>query len=74
MRTQDVEKASALARASTSLRGGVTRSFACPKPSKAGLCPWPLIRHTDCVVALKEMISRVLENLPIFRFPAHSRG
>ena len=22
----------------------------------------------------KEMISRVLENLPVFRFPAHSRG
>ena len=67
-------KASALASASASNNGEVAREFACPKPSKAGLCPWPLIRHTACVGTLKEMISRVLENLPVFRFPAHSRG
>ena len=55
-------------------RWGVARRFACPKPSKAGLCPWPQVTGTDCAGALKEMISRVLENLPVFRLPAHSRG
>ncbi len=55
-------KAAALSSAAASWEGGVVREFACPKPSKAGLCPWPLIRHTACVVALKEMISRVLDS------------
>ena len=41
----------------------MAREFACPKPSKAGLCPWPLIRHTACAGAFKEMISRVLDSL-----------
>ena len=56
-------KAAALASASASWEGEVAREFACPKPSKAGLCPWPLIRHTACAGALKEMISRVLDSL-----------
>ena len=67
-------KAAALARASTSKRGEVARRFACSKASKAGLCPWPLIRHTDCVGAFKEIFPRVLENLPIFRFPRIRAG
>ena len=54
--------------------GEVARRFACSKASKAGLCPWPLIRHTDCVGAFKEIFPRVLENLPIFRFPRIRAG
>ena len=68
MRARSGFKAAALSSASASSNGEVARRFACPKPSEAGLCPWPLIRLTDCAGALKEMISRVLENLPIFRF------
>ena len=67
-------KAAALARASTSLRGEVARGFACPKPAKAGLCPWPQVTGTDCAVAFKEIFSRVLENLPISRFPRIRAG
>ena len=55
-------------------RWGVARRFASPKPSKAALRAWPQVTGTDCAGALKGMISRVLENLPVFRFPAHSRG
>ena len=67
-------KAAALARASTSTRGEVARRFACPKPSKAGLCPWPQVTGTDCAVTFKEMISRVLDFLPEIRFPRIRAG
>ena len=55
-------KAAALASASASSNGEVTREFACTPRSKAGLCPWPQITGTDCAGALKEMISRVLDS------------
>ena len=41
------------------------RSFACTEVSKAALCAWPQVTGTNCAGALKEMISRVLENLPV---------
>ena len=74
MRTRRQYKAAALASASASSNGEVTREFACSEASKAGLCPWPQVTGTACAGALKEMISRVLDFLPKIRFPAHSRG
>ena len=67
-------KAAALARASISTRGEVTRRFACPKPAKAGLCPWPQVTGTDCKAAFKEIFSRVLDFLPEIRFPRIRAG
>ena len=69
-----VFKAAALASASASSNGEVTREFACTQASKAALCAGLKSRVRPEGVVFKEMISRVLENLPVFRFPAHSRG
>ena len=67
-------KASALASASASWDVGVPREFACSEVSKAALCAWPQVTGTDCVGALKEMISRVLDFLPKIRFPRIRAG
>ena len=46
-------KAAALASASASSNGEVTRRFAFTPASKAGLCPWPLVTGTACVAAFQ---------------------
>ena len=48
-----VFKAAALASASASSNGEVTRRFAFTPASKAGLCPWPQVTGTDCVAAFQ---------------------
>ena len=67
-------KAAALASASASWKWGVARRFACTSPSKAALCAGLKSGIRTAWRHFKEMISRVLENQPIFRFPRIRAG
>ena len=53
VRMRRVFKEAALASASASSNGEVTRRFAFTPASKAGLCPWPLVTGTACVAAFQ---------------------